>query len=267
MARTRRPSVAGTFYPGNASVLSTAVHAYVDAAEPCIIPPPKAIVVPHAGYIYSGPVAGSAYAALAPHAGSISRVVLLGPAHRIPFRGLACSTAERFRTPLGAVDVARESYDAVADLPQVRTFEAPFEGEHCLEVQLPFLQTVLGAFRVVPFLVGEATEEEVAEVLDRLWGGRETLIVISSDLSHFLPYERAREVDAATTRAIEALRPDEIGYDQACGRGALNGLLRAAERHGLEAVTLDLRNSGDTAGSRDQVVGYGAWAFVASAES
>lgn len=262
MARIRRPSVAGTFYPGNASALSAAVRAYVDAAGPGIDPAPKAVIAPHAGYVYSGPVAGSAYALLSAHAGTYSRVVLLGPSHRVPFRGLACTEAERFRTPLGMVDVDRGAYETVADLPQVRTFEAPFEGEHCLEVQLPFLQTVLADFRIVPFLVGEAATEEVAEVLERLWGGAETLIVVSSDLSHYLPYEMARRSDAATARAVEALSPEDIGHDQACGRIPLNGLLRAARRRGLEAVTLDLRNSGDTEGPRDQVVGYGAWAFV-----
>jgi hypothetical protein len=254
--------VAGTFYPEEASVLSAAVRAYVDAAEPPDLPAPKALVVPHAGFVYSGPVAGSAYALLAVHAEVISRVVLLGPSHRVPFRGLACSGAASFLTPLGTVDVHRAACETVADLPQVRAFETPFEGEHCLEVQLPFLQVVLADFHIVPFLVGEATTDEVAEVLERLWGGEETLILVSSDLSHHLPYERARETDAATTRAIEALRPEDIGYDQACGRNPLNGLLREAKRHGLEAVTLDLRNSGDTAGPRSQVVGYGAWAFV-----
>ena len=262
MASIRHPNVAGVFYPGEASVLSAAVRAYVDAAEPPDVPAPKALVVPHAGYVYSGPVAGSAYALLALHAEAISRVVLLGPSHRVPFRGLAYTGAERFLTPLGTVDVDRAAYETIADLPQVRAFEAPFEGEHCLEVQLPFLQLVLADFRIVPYLVGEATTDEVAEVLERLWGGEETLILVSSDLSHHLPYERAREIDAATTRAIEALRPEDIGYDQACGRNPLNGLLREAKRHGLEAITLDLRNSGDTAGPRSQVVGYGAWAFV-----
>jgi AmmeMemoRadiSam system protein B len=238
------------------------VRAYVDAAEPPDLPAPKALVVPHAGYVYSGPVAGSAYALLAVHAEAISRVALLGPSHEVPFRGLAYSGAESFLTPLGTVDVDRAAYETVADLPQVRAFEPPFEGEHCLEVQLPFLQLVLADFRIVPFLVGEATTDEVAEVLERLWGGEETLILVSSDLSHHLPYERAREIDAATTRAIESLRPEDIGHDQACGRIPLNGLLQEAKRHGLEAVTLDLRNSGDTAGPRSQVVGYGAWAFV-----
>jgi AmmeMemoRadiSam system protein B len=258
----RHPNVAGMFYPGDAPALTAAVRAYLEAAEPRDLSPPKALVAPHAGYVYSGPVAASAYSLLAAYAEEISRVVLLGPSHRVPFRGLAYCEAESFLTPLGSVDVDRAAYEEVAGLLQVREFELPFEGEHCLEVQLPFLQLVLTDFRIVPFLVGEATTQEVAEVLERLWGGPETLILVSSDLSHYLPYEQAREIDAATTRAIEALRPEDIGYDQACGRNPLKGLLQEAKRHGLKALTLDLRSSGDTAGPRSQVVGYGAYAFV-----
>lgn len=262
MASIRHPNVAGMFYPADAPTLADEVRTYVAAAKPQEMPAPKAIVVPHAGYIYSGPVAGSAYAQLAGRAQAIARVVLLGPSHRVPFRGLAYSGAEGFLTPLGAVAVDRDAYGEVADLPQVRAFEAPFEGEHCLEVQLPFLQLVLADFRIVPFLVGEATADEVAQVMERLWGGEETLIVVSSDLSHYLDYDSARRIDAVTGRAIELLRPEEIGYDQACGRNPLNGLLREVERHGLRAHILDLRNSGDTAGPRDRVVGYGAFAFA-----
>jgi AmmeMemoRadiSam system protein B len=250
------------FYPADARTLAEEVRTYLGAARAQEIPAPKAIVAPHAGYIYSGPVAGSAYAQLAGRAQAITRVVLLGPSHRVPFRGLAYSGADSFLTPLGAVAVDRDAFRAVADLPQVRAFEAPFEGEHCLEVQLPFLQQVLASFHIVPFLVGDATADEVAQVIERLWGGDETLIVVSSDLSHYLDYDSARRIDAVTSRAIESLRPEEIGYDQACGRNPLNGLLREIKRHGLRAHTLDLRNSGDTAGPRDRVVGYGAYAFA-----
>jgi len=250
------------FYPADAGVLAREVRTYVGAAKPQDMPRPKAIVAPHAGYVYSGPVAGSAYAQLAGRSEAITRVVLLGPSHRVPFRGLAYSEADSFLTPLGAVPVDRDSFATAADLPQVRAYEAPFEGEHCLEVQLPFLQLVLVDFRIVPFLVGEATADEVAEVMERLWGGEETLFLVSSDLSHYLDYESAQRIDSVTTRAIEALHPQEIGYDQACGRNPLNGLLREAQRHGLRAHVLDLRNSGDTAGPRDRVVGYGAYAFA-----
>jgi AmmeMemoRadiSam system protein B len=254
MASARHPNVAGMFYPAEAQALEEAVRSYLQATKPEHMPPPKAIVAPHAGYIYSGPIAGSAYAQLAENAAEISRVVLLGPSHRVAFGGLAYSGADRFLTPLGAVEVDRVAYQAV--------LEAPFEGEHCLEVQLPFLQLVLAEFRIVPFLVGDATIDEVGEVIERLWGGDETIVVVSSDLSHYLDYETATKIDAATSRAIEALRPQDIGYHQACGRNPLNGLLREAKRHGLHARTLDLRNSGDTAGPRSQVVGYGAYAFA-----
>ena len=264
MLNVRQPNVAGAFYPGDSRVLEQAVRSYLDGAKPAQAQAqaPKAIVAPHAGYVYSGPVAGSAYAQLVAGAERISRVILLGPSHRMPFRGLAYSEADSFLTPLGPVMLDREAYRAVAGLPQARAFEAPFEGEHCLEVQLPFLQLVLADFRIVPFLVGDATTDEVAEVLEHLWGGDETLIVISSDLSHYLGYEAAREIDATTSRAIEALRPQDIAQHQACGRNPLNGLLQEAKRHGLRASTLDLRNSGDTAGPRNRVVGYGAYAFT-----
>ena len=205
-------------------------------------------------------MAGSAYAQVAGLAGRVERVVLLGPAHRVALDGLAYSRAETFLTPLGAIPVDRAALASLADLPQVREVEAPFEGEHCLEVQLPFLQMTLGSFRLVPLLVGDAEGTEVAEVLERLWGGEETLIVISSDLSHYLSYASARAMDAETARAIEELRPEAIGYQQACGRIPVVGLLHEARRRGLHARILDLRNSGDTAGPKDRVVGYGAYA-------
>lgn len=262
MTDTRAAMVAGTFYPADAQELRRQVLAYLAAAGDDGAEAPKAMVAPHAGYLYSGPIAGSAYARLAPRAGEITRVVLLGPSHRVPFTGLAYSAATAFLTPLGAVAVDREAFEAVRDLPQVRCYEEPFEGEHSLEVQLPFLQLSLEDFRIVPFLVGDADSESVAQVLARLWGGRETLIVVSSDLSHYLDYASAKAMDAETSRAIEALRPEAVTYSRACGRAPLNGLLQEAKRRGLEARTLDLRNSGDTAGPREQVVGYGAYVFL-----
>lgn len=263
----RRPNVAGMFYPSDAQALTAAVRSFLAGAERAgrrgtsAIASPKAIVAPHAGYQYSGPIAGSAYAALAARAQEISRVVLLGPSHRVPFAGLAYSGADTFLTPLGPIRVDQTALAAIADLPQVRCYEAPFEGEHCLEVQFPFLQLLLGDFAIVPLLVGDASVDEVAAVIDRLWGGPETLIVVSSDLSHYLDYDSAKAIDAETTRAIEGLHPEAIGHAQACGRNPLNGLLAVAKRRGLHAHTLDLRNSGDTAGPRSQVVGYGAYAI------
>jgi AmmeMemoRadiSam system protein B len=223
---------------------------------------PKAVIAPHAGYEYSGPIAASAYAPLAAARGRIERVVLIGPAHRVPVTGLSAPHADAFATPLGRVPLDRAALDSILDLPQVGVLHRAHELEHSLEVQLPFLQVVLGDFVLVPLVAGDATPEDVAEVLERLWGGPETLIVVSSDLSHYHDYATARRMDGATTHAIEALRPTAIGYDDACGRVPIQGLLVAARRHGLQATTLDVRNSGDTVGSRDQVVGYGAWAFA-----
>jgi AmmeMemoRadiSam system protein B len=220
------------------------------------------LIVPHAGYVYSGPVAGSAYALLEPLRDTLRRVVLLGPSHRVPFSGLALSSAEAFATPLGAVALDRAATERLAALPQVHTSDAAHAQEHSLEVQLPFLQEVLREFSLVPISAGDASAEEVADAIDLLWGGPETLILVSSDLSHYYDYEVARRFDQETTRAIEELRPEGLDERSACGRVPVRGLLVAAARHGLGARTLDLRNSGDTSGPRDQVVGYGAYAFA-----
>ena len=257
----RKPAVAGTFYLDNPTELRKMIAKFLKQARPSDVLP-KAIIAPHAGYIYSGPIAGSAYATLKPARGKIKRVVLLGPSHRIPFRGLAATGAEQFATPLGNVPIDKKAIEIIQDLPQVEVLDAAHVMEHSLEVQLPFLQEVLGEFSLVPLAVGDASREEVAEVLEELWGGPETLIVISSDLSHYHDYRTAQKIDLATSKAIESLRPEDIGYEQACGRIPISGLLLAAKKHGLRAQTIDLRNSGDTAGSRAEVVGYGAYVFA-----
>ena len=266
MPTIRQPAVANQFYPGDPAELGRMLDALLPEPPPSAssrpgTTPPKALIVPHAGYIYSGPIAATAYATLAPVRDRIHRVVLLGPSHRLPFMGLAATSADVFATPLGPVPIDRAAVERALTLPQVHLLDAAHAQEHSLEVQLPFLQRVLGDFSLVPLVVGEAAPESVAEVLDLLWGGPETLILVSSDLTHYLDYHTARRIDAQTSEAIEALRPESIGYDQACGRAPLNGLLTLARRRGLQAETLDLRNSGDTAGSRDQVVGYGAYAI------
>lgn len=258
MATVRKAAVAGLFYPAEAGELGRTVRHLLDAARPAA-ETPKALIAPHAGYIYSGPVAASAYALLGPLRTTVSRVVLLGPAHRVPVEGLAASSADYFETPLGRVPLDRPAIERALTLPQVHLLDHAHTLEHSLEVHLPFLQEVLASFELVPFVVGEASPEEVGEVLELLWGGPETLIVISSDLSHYHDYATARRLDAGTSQAIEALRPQDIHYEQACGRNPVNGLLHVARRRGLQARTLDLRNSGDTAGPRDQVVGYGAY--------
>lgn len=257
----RDPAVAGLFYPAEPATLRRRVQSLLAATAPLALADVKALVVPHAGYQYSGPIAASAYAQLAPIAGRIRRVVLFGPAHRAYFGGLAFPDAERLLTPMGPVALDREALDGLADLPQVQRMDRAFSGEHCLEVQLPFLQSLLLDFRIVPLLVGDTTPEAVAEVMERLWGGPETLILVSSDLSHYLDYESAKRTDLRTTQAIERLDPEALDQHSACGRTPLCGLLQQARRLGLKERTLDLRNSGDTAGPRDQVVGYGAYAF------
>jgi AmmeMemoRadiSam system protein B len=261
MSTVRHPAVAGAFYPADPAALHAEIQSFLADADTPLEPPPKAVIVPHAGYVYSGPVAATAYARLRPLAGRVRRVVLLGPAHRVPFAGIAAPEAEWFETPLGRVHVDQAAIDTLADLPFVGRSDLPHAPEHSLEVQLPFLQEVLGDFELVPLVVGQATPEQVAAVLDRLWGGDETLIVVSSDLSHYLPYEQARRIDAVTSEAIAQMRDDAIDHEQACGATPVRGLLQAARRRGLRAEIVDLRNSGDTAGPRDQVVGYGAYVF------
>jgi AmmeMemoRadiSam system protein B len=259
MAGIREPVVAGLFYPAEPGALRDEVRRYLSAAATSGEAPPKAIIAPHAGYVYSGPVAGTAYARLAALRGTVRRVVLLGPCHRVAFRGIAASSAERFRTPLGDIATDTAALEALARFPQVNLLDAAHAQEHSLEVHLPFLQEVLGDFTLVPLVVGDATAAEVAEVLEALWGGPETLVVISSDLSHYHDYPTARARDAATTRAIEALRLENLDHEDACGRTPIIGLLEVARRHGYTVENVDLRNSGDTAGPRDRVVGYGAY--------
>ena len=262
MNTVRQPAVAGMFYPAGASELARDVGALLADAESAARgnPMPKAIIAPHAGYVYSGAIAASAYARLVPARGIVTRVVLLGPVHRVPVRGLALPGATALATPLGNIPVDADAVAALSRLPQVRVSTAAHALEHSLEVHLPFLQTVLEKFSVVPLAVGDATADEIAQVLDALWGGADTLIVVSSDLSHYLDYGEAQAIDRATAQAILDLRTD-ISHDQACGGTPVNGLTLAARRRSLTPQLLDLRNSGDTAGDRRRVVGYGAFAF------
>jgi AmmeMemoRadiSam system protein B len=255
----RKPAVAGQFYPADPEELRKMVGALLANIPPAAGPAPKAIIVPHAGYIYSGPIAASAYARFSPDREIIRRIVLLGPSHHVAFEGLAASSATAFATPLGLVAVDGEACHKLDSLPQVTRLDEAHAFEHSLEVQLPFLQVVLRDFAVVPLVIGEASAAEVAGVIDTLWGGPETRFVISSDLSHYHDAQTAELLDQATAKAIEALAPERIGTGQACGQLAIQGLLLAGSRRGLRARTLDLRNSGDTAGPRDRVVGYGAF--------
>lgn len=267
MNLVRDAAVAGTFYPGEKQALADDVNTLLDAAshngsETCIAP--KAIIVPHAGYMYSGAIASSAYARLRSVHDTIKRVVLLGPVHRVAVRGLALPGVDAFATPLGEVEIDQSAVAAIENMRQLVVSPDAHAPEHSLEVQLPFLQSVLDDFKLVPLAVGDATPNEIAEVLDILWGGPETLIVVSSDLSHFLPYQAAQAVDAQTAQNILDLRYS-LNHEQACGGTPINGLLLAAKHHNLQAHLLDLRNSGDTAGDRDRVVGYAAFAFCEEA--
>lgn len=263
MHQTRPAAVAGSFYPAQAQSLASDVRsllAQAGAESPKDSAPPKAVVVPHAGYVYSGAMAARAYACLAPARAAIRRVVLLGPVHRVPVRGLALPGVDFFATPLGKVAIDARAIASIRHLPQVVVSPAAHALEHALEVQLPFLQSVLDAFTLVPLAVGDASAEEVADVLETLWGGPETLIVVSSDLSHFLPYATAQSADRDTVQRI--LRLDgPLSHDQACGGTPINGLLLAAARHHLRAELLGLCNSGDTAGDKRRVVGYASVAF------
>lgn len=262
MINVRPSAIAGSFYPYPRQVLEKEVNAMLDVSHPAAHPPvPKAIIVPHAGYIYSGSTAAFAYARLASVRNTIRRVVLLGPAHRVPVRGLALPGADAFETPLGEVLLDHEAIALIAGLPQVVTSSAAHATEHSLEVQLPFLQMVLADFKLVPLAVGDVTAEEVAQVLDVLWGGDETLIVISSDLSHFLPYFVAQSVDCETVQNILDMQGG-ITHEQACGGTPINGFLVSARRHNLLPQLLDMRNSGDTAGDKSRVVGYASFAFM-----
>ena len=235
---------------------------YLDAARDRRAAPdpwPKALIVPHAGYMYSGQVAASAFVRVEAARELVSRVVLIGPSHHIPFAGLAVPSSTAFETPLGSVTIDETARREILRFSFVDVLDDAHHWEHSLEVQLPFLQEVLGTFSVLPIAVGRVSPAQVDEVLEALWGGDETLVVVSSDLSHYFDYDTARRMDAATASAIESLEPDQIGSEDACGRTGVQGLLKTARRHELLAHTLDLRSSGDTAGDRAEVVGYGAW--------
>src|SRR5262247_3588005 len=257
--KIRPPAAAGLFYAADARRLQATVSELLGEAEPSAKVLPKALIAPHAGYVYSGRVAAEAFATLRASAQSVARVVLIGPAHFVAVRGIAAPTVDAFETPLGCVPVDRDALSAIADLPFVIAADAPHAPEHSLEVELPFLQTLLPNFAVVPLVIGDAAPQDVAEALRRLWGGPETLIVVSSDLSHYHDYDTARRLDAATAAAVERGDWAALGPNEACGFLAVAGLLGEASRRRLALHRLALCSSGDTAGGRDRVVGYGAW--------
>jgi MEMO1 family protein len=262
--KVRPAAVAGSFYPADPRRLGAEVAGLLGQVPASGAALPKGVIAPHAGYVYSGATAAAAFAELRERGKDIDRVVVIGPVHYVPLRGIAVPTAEAFATPLGRVSVDRAALAALANLPFVRANDAAHAPEHAIEVELPFLQSVLPRFTLVPLLVGDATPQEVSEALARLWSGAQTLIVVSSDLSHYHDYETARRLDGATAQKIERGGWEALGPGDACGRLPIAGLLIEGARHGLTARRLALCNSGDTAGPRAEVVGYGAWAFSGS---
>jgi len=262
MPSIRSAAVAGMFYPGDPRTLVSELDELLGGVEQPAprLGFPKALIVPHAGYIYSGPVAARAYEELAPARGIVKRVVMLGPVHRVPVRGLAIPSDDAFATPLGTIPIDRATLDEVRALPQVVTSDRAHLQEHALEVQLPFLQRQLGDFMLAPFAVGDATVDEVAQVIERLWGGPETLVVISTDLSHYHAYAEARQIDRSTVARIARLATD-LNHEEACGATPLNGMLDLARRRNLAIRLLAANNSGDTAGGKGQVVGYSSFAL------
>ena len=261
MSQIRQPAVAGLFYPADKQALEKEVNEYLEQANYGRDIIPKAIVVPHAGYVYSGAIAASAFKQIIPIKDNINRVVLLGPSHRVAFNGLAVPESDSFKTPLGNIPIDQKAIQSLSNLPQVIASDQAHREEHSLEVQLPFLQEILGDFSLVPLVVGDAERHEVAEVLNRLWGDEHTLIVISTDLSHYHNYNEAKQIDHMTSDAIINLQPEQISYEDACGRNGLKGLMTIAREKNLTAELIDLRNSGDTAGDKSRVVGYGAYVF------
>ena len=256
----RPAAVSGMFYPDDPTELTDQISAFLNEASYDLLAIPKVLIVPHAGMVYSGSIAASAYRSLLQYRHVIRKVILLGPAHRTYIKGLGLPTVDQFQTSLGEINLDTKTIkNLVKKFPQVRFSDEAHADEHSLEVQMPFLQEVLGSFRLIPFVVGEASQKEVADVIHHLWGGEECLIVISTDLSHFHAYDRAVELDRITAEQIELFRGDKLWDHAACGRIPLSGLLQVAKEKWMSIQRFDLRNSGDTSGRKDQVVGYGAW--------
>ncbi|WP_347987349.1 AmmeMemoRadiSam system protein B [Methylomonas sp. AM2-LC] len=254
----RKPAVAGIFYPAEPLLLKKTIDDYLAGATKHG-KAPKAMIVPHAGYIYSGSIAASAYARLIPAGNSISRVVLIGPSHRVAFPGLAISNTSAYSTPLGEVILDTSAIATLDRLPFVNYIEQAHLLEHSLEVHIPFLQSVLPNFSLIPIVTGDASIDQVCEVLELLWGGDETLLVISSDLSHYHDYATAQQIDQTTSRLIEDCQYEILTSENACGQLPISGLLKLLAKKSLAIETIDLRNSGDTAGDKQRVVGYGAF--------
>lgn len=260
----RKPAIAGRFYPNDASILANTVEHFLTDAQKSrdtSQPVPKVIIAPHAGYVYSGATAARAYAVIADVADSIKQVVLLGPSHHVAFKGIATPSVDAFQTPLGLVKINKKALEVLGRYPYVGVLDQAHEAEHSIEIHLPFLQTLLPDFELIPLVVGDTPPEQVAQALETVWGGPETLIVISSDLSHYHDYDTAQKLDHQTSTAIMEKRFNEIDPQGACGSRPIKGMLYTASKLGLAGTLIDVCNSGDTAGPKDRVVGYGAYHF------
>ncbi len=260
MINVRAPAVAGVFYPADRETLASDVARFIENAPVPQTLEPKALIAPHAGYVYSGQVAANAYITWQSQKNKIERLVLIGPAHRIALKDIAVPSVDAFQTPLGEVEIDREAISAILDLPQIVINDEPHRQEHSLEVHLPFLQKVLGDFKLLPLVVGAVAGQQVAEVIERLWGSDSTRFLISTDLSHFKDYKNAQKIDRETAQSIESMNPTMLSPEKACGYIPVAGMLIAARKSGLSVEQLALRNSGDTAGNKERVVGYGSWA-------
>jgi len=263
--KIRPTAVAGMFYPSDPQELQTMVNGYLSQTRPLEnihARDIKAIIAPHAGYIYSGPVAASAYRYLEDLKSQIANVVLIGPSHRIPLLGLATSSADYFSTPLGNIPINRAITEELNTLPFVTELDQAHSMEHSLEVHLPFLQLTLGEFQLIPIVAGDASSQQVDQLISMALQHEKTLLVISSDLSHYHDYGTAQQLDNETCEAIETLSAEDLDSSHACGFIPVRGLLKYAREHGLTATTVDCRNSGDTTGPRNEVVGYGAYVFT-----
>jgi AmmeMemoRadiSam system protein B len=255
---TREAAVAGYFYQAQAADLQHQVNQFIAQSPQGSSAKPRVLIVPHAGYVYSGSTAARAYRCLQSYQDEIHRVVLLGPAHRVYLEGMAIPSVDAFSTPLGEVKLDLNAIERVSEMPAVVVSDEAHREEHSLEVQLPFLQTVLKQFSLVPIVVGNCDAKMVADVIDELWDADDTLIVISTDLSHFHSYDEARQIDASTCNRILD-KSNDLSGEQACGARAVNGLMSSEHSRPLDVELLSACNSGDTAGSRDRVVGYGAF--------
>lgn len=256
----RIPAVAGIFYPGDRFMLENQINTLLTQAKQHS-PFPKAIIVPHAGYAYSGAIAASAYASLKQNRNQIKKIVLLGPAHTLYFKGIAYDSKQYFSTPLGEIKQDQDLLNKIIHLPYVHELPEAHQNEHCLEVQWPFCQVLFSNFSILPLVVGETNEKDVSRLLNLIWGDPDTLIIISTDLSHYLPYNLAQTADHDTCMSIDTLDDESIHQDGACGYYALRGFLHCARQKQLHGRLLDLRNSGDTAGNKQKVVGYASYHF------